>query len=150
GFAVGVAVRPLLPVLDELAAQLERIDPAQAPARDALELVEVLDRVGRVAEAGKMAAALRVAESSLWRRKGHRSAAEWVASVTGVGVGDAVRLLKTGEAVAEAPETKDALARGDVSPQQAAQVAKVEKLSPEQGKELLRKAPSVSLPELKD
>ena len=148
--AVGVAIRPAAQLLGSLRAELDRLDPGQLPARDALELVEVLDRIGRVADAGKMAAALRVAESSLWSRKGHRSPAHMLAALTGVGVGDAVRLLKTGEAVAAAPETEEALRRGEVSPQQAAAVAEVEKLSPDKGRELLAKAPDVSLPELRD
>src|SRR6478609_7180793 len=121
---VGARVRPVLGVLDSLRSMLDELDPGQLPARDAMDLVTVLDRVGRVADAGKMTAALRVAESSLWNRKGDRSPAHWVASATGVGVGDAVRLLKTGEAVAEAPETGDAMARGDVSRRQADAIAR--------------------------
>ncbi len=147
---MGARVRPLLALLDEVRDEVARLDPGQLPARDAMDVVTVLDRVGRVADAGKMTAALRVAESSLWNRRGARSPAHWVASATGVGVGDAVRLLKTGEAVAEAPETGDAMARGDVSRRQADAIAKVEKVSPEQGRALLEKAPDVSVPELED
>ncbi len=145
---VGARVRPVLGVLDSLRSLLDELDPGQLPARDAMDLVTVLDRVGRVADAGKMAAALRVAESSLWKRTGARSAADHLAKVTGVGVGDAVRALKTAAVVAHAPETRDALARGEVSPSQAAAVAEVEKLSPEKGRQLLADAKKKSAKEL--
>src|SRR6478609_2653603 len=105
---VGARVRPVLGVLDSLRSMLDELDPGQLPARDAMDLATVLDRVGRVADAGKMAAALRVAESSLWKRSGRTSAADWLASTTGIGVGDALRALKAAETVADAPETRDA------------------------------------------
>ena len=103
GMAVGVAARPLLDVLSGLQALVDAVDPGQVPARDAIDLVRVLDRISRVAEAAKAVAAGRVAESSLWSKGGHRSAAHWVAQETGIGVGDAVKLLETAEAVAAAP-----------------------------------------------
>jgi hypothetical protein len=148
GLAVGVAVRPLLALVESLRAEVARLDPVQLPARDAMDVMKVLDRVGRVADAGKMDAALRVAESSLWKKAGKPSAAHWVASETGVGVGDAVRLLKTGEAVSQAPETKEALAAGAVSPRQADAIAKVEQLSPHKSRELLAQAPTLAVKEL--
>ncbi len=144
----GWRLRPLLSLLTAVQAEVARLDPGQLPARDAMDVVKVLDRVGRVADAGKMAAALRVAESSLWKRSGRTSAADWLAATTGVGVGDAVRALKTAEVVADAPETRDALARGEVSPRQAAAVAEVEKLSPEKGRQLLADAKKKSAKEL--
>ncbi len=58
------------------------------------------------------------------------------------------KLLKTAAVVAQAPETRDALARGEVSPRQAAAVAEVEKLSPEKGRQLLADAKKKSAKEL--
>ena len=103
GLAVGVASRPLLDVLSGLQGFVEAVDPGQVPARDAVDLVRVLDRIGRVADAAKAAAAGRVAESSLWSKAGHRSPAHWVAKETGIGVGEAIKLLETAEVVAAAP-----------------------------------------------
>ena len=103
---VGVAVRPLAALLAQLRAVLEGLDPAQLPARDAVEVVAVCDQLSRVADAGKALAAGRVAESSLWKRSGHRSAAHWMAAVTGVGVGDAVKLLQTAETATNAREAE--------------------------------------------
>ena len=116
GLAVGVAVRPLLDVLSGLQGFVEAADPGQVPARDAVDLVRVLDRIGRVAEAAKAAAAGRVAESSLWSKAGHRSPAHWVAKETGIGVGEAIKLLETAEVVAAAPVVHEALVdRGGVA-----------------------------------
>ncbi len=108
GLAVGVAVRPLLDVLG-VQGFVEAADPGQVPARDAVDLVRVLDRIGRVADAAKAAAAGRVAESSLWSKAGHRSPAHWVAKETGIGVGEAIKLLETAEVVAAAPVVAEAL-----------------------------------------
>src|SRR6478735_1582369 len=145
---VGVAVRPLLARLTSLQEEIAELDPRQLPARDALDVVKVLDRVGRVADAGKMDAAVRVAESSLWKRTGTRSPAHHLAKLTGVGVGEAMKLLKTADVVADAPETRDALARGEVSPRQAAAVGEVEKVSPGKGRDLLARADRLAVGEL--
>src|SRR3954452_369849 len=147
---VGAAIRPVVGVLDSLRSMLDALDPGQLPARDAMDVVTVLDRVGRVAGAGKMAAAVRVADSSLWKRSGDRSAADWLARTTGISVGQAVGALKAAGVVADAPETRDAWARGEVSVQQAEVIARAEKLSPGKGRELLGKAGRVSLGELRD
>ena len=79
---VGARVRPLLSLLNAVQAEVARLDPGQLPARDAMDVVKVLDRMGRVSDAGKMSAALRVAESSLWKRSGRTSAADWLAAVS--------------------------------------------------------------------
>jgi hypothetical protein len=147
---VGVAVRPLLDVLSGLQGFVEAADPAQVPARDAVDLVRVLDRIGRVADAAKAAAAGRVAESSLWSKAGHRSPAHWVAKETGIGVGEAIKLLETAEAVAAAPVVADALTAGVVSPRQARAAARAEKAQPGEGARLVAKASSVSVTELEN
>ena len=146
--AGGVAVRPLLDVLAGLQGFVEAADPGQVPARDAIDLVRVLDRIGRVAEAAKAAAAGRVAESSLWSKAGHRSPAHWVARETGIGVGEAIRLLETAEAVAAAPVVHEALVAGVVSSRQARAAARAEKAQPGAGERLVVKASSVSVTEL--
>jgi hypothetical protein len=140
--------RPGLDVVDALQVFVAAVDPGQAPARDAIDLVRVLDRVCRVAEAAKVAAAGRVAESSLWSRAGHRSAAHWMARETGIGVGEAVKLLETADAVAAAPVVQDALARGVVSPRQARAAVRAESAQPGAGARLVEKAPQVSVTEL--
>jgi hypothetical protein len=148
GLAVGVAARPALGLVAALQAVVETLDLAQVPARDAIDLVRVFDRISRVAEAAKAAAAVRVAESSLWSKGGHRSPAHWMARETGIGVGEAVKLLETAEAVAAAPVVQEALAQGVVSPRQARAAARADKAKPGEGARLVERAPSVSVTEL--
>ena len=54
---VGGAARPILGLVSSLQALVEAIDPGQVPARDAVDLVRVFDRLGRLADAGKALAA---------------------------------------------------------------------------------------------
>jgi hypothetical protein len=140
-----VAVRPLAALVAQLRSVLAELDPAQLPARDAAEVVAVCDQLSRVADAGKALAAGRVAESSLWSRGGHRSAAHWMAKVCGISVGDAVRMLELAETVAEAPATKDAFVEGRLSGKQASAVAKAEQADPAAGRKLVASAPDRSL-----
>ena len=142
---VGVAVRPLAALVAQLRSLLADLDPGQLPARDAAEVVAVCDQLSRMADAGKALAAGRVAESSLWSRGGHRSAAHWMAKVCGISVGDAVRMLDLAETVADAPATKDALVAGRLSGKQASAVAKAEKADPAAGRQLVASAPDRSL-----
>jgi hypothetical protein len=135
----------LAALVAELRSLLAELDPSQLPARDAAEVVAVCDLLSRVADAGKTLAAGRVAESSLWSRGGHRSAAHWMAKVCGVSVGDAVRMLELAETVAEAPATKDALVAGKLSGKQASAVGRAEKADPAAGRQLVASAPDRSL-----
>jgi hypothetical protein len=148
GLAVGVAARPLLDVLAGLQGFVDGVEPGQVPARDAVDLVRVLDRIGRVADAAKASAAARVAESSLWSKAGHRSPAHWVARETGIGVAEAMKLLETAEVVVAAPVVQEALVTGVVSPRQARAAARAEKAHPGAGERLVAKASSVSVTEL--
>ena len=145
---VGAAARPALDVVAAVQALVDELDPAQAPARHAADLVRVFDRIGRIAEAGKAMAAARVAESSLWRRGGHRSPAHWMARQTGVGVGEAARQLDTADVVAASAEVGEALTSGRVSPRQARAIAKAAEADPDAGSKLLADADRLSVGEL--
>jgi hypothetical protein len=116
-----------------------------------MDLVAVFSRIEHLASAGVALAARRVAGTDLWRRRGgHRSAAHWLAHVTGMGVGDAVKLLETAEAVEEAPDTREALKAGAVSTRQAKAIGRAETADPDAGKRLLAVAPTRSAKELED
>src|SRR5690349_12499020 len=82
-------------MVDAVAALVEGFDPDVTAARDAMDLVAELSRLEHLASAGVALAARRVAQTDLWRRGGHRSAAHWLAAVAGMSVGEAVRLLQT-------------------------------------------------------
>jgi hypothetical protein len=92
----------------------------------------------------------RVASTELWRRNGHRSAANWMAGETGVGVGDAVRVLETAKALEHADATAEAFKAGELSPRQAKVIAGAAAVAPGVEAELLRAADRLSIRELED
>ena len=138
---MGKAGRDATAAVDVVAALVDGFDPELMGPRDAMDLVEVFSRIEHLASAGVALAARRVAGTDLWRRRGgHRSAAHWLAQVTGMGVGDAVKLLETAEAVENAPDTRDALKAGAVSTRQAKAIGRAETADPDAGKRLLAEA----------
>ena len=149
-FAVGVDARPALAVAEAVRELVEGFDPAVTGSRDAMDLVAVFSTIEHLASAGVALAAGRVAETNLWKRGGHRSAAHWLARQTGMGVGDAVRLLQTAQVVETAPDTLEALKTGQVSTRQAKAIGAAEAAAPEKGAELLARIGSSSAKELDD
>ena len=151
GSAMGKAGRDAAAVVDVVAALVDGFDPELMGPRDAMDLVEVFSRIEHLASAGVALAARRVAKTDLWsRRGGHRSGAHWLAHVTGMGVGDAVKLLQTAEAVEHAPDTREALRAGAVSTRQAKAIGRAETVDPDAGKRLLAVAATRSARELED
>src|SRR6478736_7088317 len=148
---LGRAGREAASVIDVVGSLVDGFDPELMGPRDAMDLVAVFSRIEHLASAGVALAARRVAGTDLWRRRGgHRSAAHWLAHVTGMGVGDAVRLLETAEAVEHAPDTRDALKAGAVSTRQAKAIGRAETADPHAGKRLLAEATTKSAKELED
>ncbi len=102
-----------------------------------MELVAEFSRLEHLASAGVALAARRVAQTDLWKRGGHRSAAHWLDHVTGMGLGEAVRLLQAAEAVEAAPDTFVALKAGRVSTREAKAIGVAEAADPDAGRKLL-------------
>src|SRR5207302_7898835 len=71
--------------------------------------------VERLAAAGRTMMARAVERSGIWRDGGHRSAAHWMASVTGVAVGQAVGIMETARRLEDLPAVREAFASGQVS-----------------------------------
>jgi LmbE family N-acetylglucosaminyl deacetylase len=146
----GKAGREAAAAVDAIAALVDRFDPGLTGARDAFDLVAEFSRLEHLASAGVALAARRVAQTDLWKRGGHRSAAHWLAHVTGMGVGDAVRLLQTAETVEAAPDTREALRAGAVSVRQAKAIGAAEAVDPGAGQRLLAVAADRSMKETED
>jgi hypothetical protein len=123
--------------VDAIAVLVEGFDPDVTGARDAVDLVSEFTRLEHLASAGLAQAARRVAETDLWQRGGHRSAAHRLSGVTGSTVGDAVRLLEAAKVVQDAPDTLEAMRSGAVSPHQARAIGAAEKADPGAAQELL-------------
>src|SRR5687767_3907242 len=90
-------------------------EPDDIPASQAVLLYETLERAGRGIAAATTLLAKRVAASGQWRSKGHGSAAEHLAAISGRSLGAAKGELETSDALDHLAATKDALLGGDLS-----------------------------------
>jgi hypothetical protein len=149
---VGVGVRPLASLAAEVCSVVAGFDPEVVMARDAMDMVTVFSDLEHAASAGLALAARRVARTSLWQGRGHRTCAHWLAATTGLTVGDAMRLLETAEVAEQAPATMDALRNGDLSIRKANAAGKAEAVDPDAGAELVERAKSdgVSVREIQE
>ncbi len=133
---------------DAVRALVARFDPDVTLARDAMELVTVFGEIENLGAAAKAIAADKVAATELWRRKGFKSAAGWLATTTGTGMGDAIATLKTAEALHKLEATTEQFKAGKLSPRQAKAVATAAAAAPESEQELLTTATSAPVTDL--
>ncbi len=131
-------------------AAVAAIDPDDIPASEAVRLFERLDRIVRSATAGRTLLARRVDDSGVWQRKGHRSAAEHVAAVTGTSLGAAKGEVETSKALRDLPKTRRKMIDGSISPQQGSLIAGAAKVNPQAERALLERAGTANLQELRD
>jgi hypothetical protein len=135
---------------DAVRAAVAAIDPDDIPASEAVRLFERLDRIVRSATAGRTLLARRVEDSQVWQRKGHRSAAEHVAAVTGTSLGAAKGEMETSKALRDLPRTRRKMVDGSISPQQGSLIAGAAKVNPQAERDLLERAGTANLHELRD
>ena len=106
--------------------------------------------IERLGAAGKVLYTRRAAQGVVWRDEGHRSAASWMAEKTQTGMGEAMAVLETAEALTSLPETTEALRRGELSGPQVKVIAAAALDHPDAEKELLQTAASHSFKGLKE
>jgi hypothetical protein len=133
-----------------LEAAARELDPGCFEGHDAAGLLDVFARGERVCAAAKVLLARRVEETKVWRDGGHRSAAHWVADVTGATVGAATRTLETARVLEQLPETDAAFRNGQLSETQAAEITSTAVANPAAETELLATAGSTSVKGLRD
>jgi hypothetical protein len=133
----GVVGRKVAAAVDAMADLIADLDADLVGGRDSVDLVAEWSRLEHLAAAALMSSARRVGQTDLWKRGGHRSAGHWLSHVTGLSVGEAVSLLETAEVVEQAPDTRDALSKGEVSPRQAKAIGRAEQADPDAGRRLL-------------
>jgi hypothetical protein len=133
--------------LSELAS---RFDAAVLCARDAEHVVEDAAAIKNMAATIEALAAARVAETSIWKESGERSAAHELARKTGTSVGQAKETLETGRKLGDLPATARAAKNGELSSQQTAAISDAAAADPDAEERLLDTAKSGSLGELRD
>ena len=131
-------------------AAVAAIDPDEVPATEAVRVFEGLDRIVRSASAGRTLLARRVDDAQVWKRRGHRSAAEHLAEVTGSSLGAARAEMETSRALQELPATRRRMLDGALSPQQAAVVVGAASVNPAAEEPRLARAATANLRELRE
>ncbi len=135
---------------DRLAGLVDGLDPDAISGPAAGELWAALDRVERLAAAGKTLLARRVADTHLPDRAGVKTAAEVLARRGGTSVGAARDAIEASNRLAELPAVAAAVRRGDLSPAQVAVVAGAAAADPRAERRLLELAGRASMPELRE
>jgi Domain of unknown function (DUF222) len=136
--------------VDALKATARALDPLCVDGPEATALFELVSEGERVCAAMKALMARRVAETGVWRKDGHRSAAHWVADATGATVGAAARTLETARALDQLPETEAAFRAGELSDVQAAEITATAVADPCAESALLQAAAETSVKGLRD
>ena len=128
--------------ITEAAELLEKANANLEP-----DLVSIDSARRLLAEYAKVKKLASYGEAMMARRIDDASAVAWA---TGTSMGQAKKTLETGDALKDAPEVDSALARGEVSLDQAAEIAKAEQARPGSATELLSVAQSESFQVLRD
>ena len=122
-------------ILEKAIADLE---PELLPVESARRLLDEYARADKLVSYAKAVLARRIDDAAA------------VARAMGTSMGVAKKTLETGAALKDAPEVGDALAAGDISLDQAGEIAKAEQARPGSAGELLAMAQSESFHALKD
>ncbi len=140
----------LLSAIEVVASFVSSCEAARFDGRDAASLVAAFARGKKLCAAGETLVATRAAECSAHLSSGHRSPAEWLASVTGASVGEASDILKVGEALPTQPRVEEALRKGNLTPSRAKLISGAVTANPRHEAELVRGAEADTFRQLKD
>ncbi|HEX3460500.1 MAG TPA: hypothetical protein VHT49_06320, partial [Acidimicrobiales bacterium] len=135
---------------DTIASFLEGFEPGRYAGSDAASLVSLFTRGERLCAAGKTLAAKRAAEANQHKAGGHRSAAHWLAEVTGESLGEANDVLSLGDSLATHPGMDSAYRGGKLSRSKAKAIASAVKINPDSEDELVGTAESDTVRQTRD
>ncbi|HEX3566552.1 MAG TPA: HNH endonuclease signature motif containing protein [Acidimicrobiales bacterium] len=135
-----VSAEAVAEAISLLESFVSAFEPGRYSGDDAAVLVERFSVGEHLCATGKALAAKRAAEAELFRRDGHRSAAEWLAGKTGESRGSPAGSLRLADQMEDHPGLGDALRSGELSPTRARQVADVLQLDPNSEDELVKAA----------
>jgi len=137
-------------VIATLREALAGLEQSAVTGVEAARLVERFTEVERIAAAGRTLAARRVAETKVWQKEGHRSAAQWVAAKTGTSLGQAIGVLDTARQLEELPAVREAFCSGRLSEVQAREVSGAAFADPRAERALLQAAGSQTVGALRE
>lgn len=140
----------LMAACESLGAVLSALDPALLSGSHCAETVEVLARLEKRSAAARSRLAVRAKECRAFKDRGFPDATSWLAQACGSSGGHARALLAVAVAVESCPATAEALAAGEVSLEQAAEIAKTAKAVPGSEEKMLLLASSMGLAGLRE
>ena len=123
----------------------ERVAPEEA-----LSLLAELGRIENTCASARVLLSGRIGESKLWRDKGERSAAHFVARSTRTTVSRAVQALETARRLETLPRTAGAFGEGRVSETEVREIASAASMSPTSEESLLETARTGDVIALRD
>jgi hypothetical protein len=133
-----------------LSADLSGLDPGLLSGSECAEVVEVLARLEKRTAAARSRCAVRAKECRAFKERGFPDATSWLAHACGSSSGEARASLSAAAAVASCPATAEALAAGEVSLAQAAEIAKTAKSVAGSEETMLNLASSIGLAGLRE
>ena len=136
--------------IDTLGAFVESFEPGRYAGGDAATLVATFTKGERLCAAGKTLAARRAAEANQHQAGGHRSAAHWLATVTGESIGEAAEVLTLGDSLASHPGVDAAYREGKLSRSKAKAIAGAVRVNPDSEDELVATAEGDTAREVRD
>ena len=134
---------------DAIRTQVMSLDVDRIDGVAARNLVVVFAEIERIAAAGKLLAMGRVDATGAWANTGKKSPADWLADVSGSGLGVAIEAVELSRSLESLPETEQSLRQGMLSLPQAAAVTLAAKKVPGEEKKLLVTAKRGGLSALK-
>src|ERR671919_1978611 len=131
--------------LEVLRGLVGRLEPEAVPLPEAPSMWQAFDAIERLAAGAKTLVAARVDASGAARRAGERGSPEYLARKSGTSPGQARSALETSKRLAALPETSAAVRRGELSRQQAEEIAHTAAKNPAAERKLLQTAKRSSL-----
>jgi hypothetical protein len=141
---------PVTPVRDKVCEIARVFDPACIEPHEAKRMVEECAEIERFVGAIKTLAIGCVAGTRIWGQQGDRSAAHYVARVSGTSLGEAIATIDTAARLPELSETEAALRTGKLSRVQANEVTAAAVVDPASETRLLQKARRGTFKDLKE
>ncbi len=134
---------------DELRTLVVDLDVDRIDGVAVRNRVVVFAEVERIAAAGKMLAMGRVDATGSWANTGAKSPADWLANVSGTGIGPAIETVQLSRSLEKLPETESSARQGTLSLPQASAVTRAAIEAPADEKKLLSAAQRGGLTEVK-
>src|SRR5437870_7928083 len=134
---------------EALCESLRGFDPELYSGPDCAAIVEKLAAAEKLSSSVRVRAALRAADCGAHRAAGFADAAEWLARRSGTSFGAARAAMDTAGALESCPATAAAFAGGELSLNQAAEIAKAEAPRPGSEEKRLHTARTGALHTLK-